>query len=218
MTRDDPGDGGPEEYPTDDEVPDDPIEPTDVSPFSVESDGFDDIDEFATAEWKSSTTADERIRAVIKRTTSPKTAKEIAATAAVSENKARTALNKLTEEGTVRSHRSATGKTYERDPEWHLLQQVHRLAKAGNLVDRIQRIKREIAEYRSRYGTEAPEDVLISDRELTAEELTDISHWRTANREFNYLRAAYRFEQARVADERVDESTGGPEPDPNLLQ
>lgn len=209
---------GPTEFPSNDEVPEHSMTPADISPFSVPTDEFDDINELATAEWKSTTTADERIRAVIKRTTQPKTAKEVAETAAVSETKARTTLNKLAEEGIVRAHQTASGKTYERDPDWYLLQQIHQLATSDTLVEQIQRIKRELSEYQSQYGTEEPEEVLISDRELTEAEFSDLSHWRTAKREFNYLRAAYRLKQARVADTRIDASSNGEIPDPRLLR
>lgn len=207
---------GPTEFPPEEDLPGDSMTPADISPFSVDTDEFDDINELATAEWKASTTADERIRAVIKRTTVPKPAKEIAETAAVSETKARTTLNKLAEGGIVRVHQTASGKAYERDPTWHLLQQVHQLATSGTLVDQIQRAKQELADYRSQYETDEPEDVLISDRELTEEELAEISHWRTAKREFNYLRAAYRLKQARIQTTRGEETPMEWEPDQRL--
>lgn len=220
MTKDthDPDPDGPTEFPTDDELPDEAMTPEDISPFSVDTDEFDDINDLATAEWKASTTADERIRAVIKRTTTPESAKDLAETAAVSENKARTTLNKLADEGIVRAHQTASGKVYERDPDWYLLQQVHRLATTGNLVSQIQRAKQELAEYRRQYGTDEPEEVLISDRELTDEEFADISHWRTAKREFNYLRAAYRLKQAKVETTPGEDATGEWKPDTGLLQ
>ncbi|QOS13403.1 HTH domain protein (plasmid) [Haloferax gibbonsii] len=193
-------DNGPEEFPTGDELPEESMTVDDLAPFSVDTDEFTDINELASAEWKESTTADERIRTVIKRTVDPKSANEIADTAVVSENKARDTLNRLVEEGIVRSHQTSSGKTYERDPDWYLLQQVHQLATSGDLVSQIQRIKQELANYQSQYETSSPEELLISDQELDEEELSDISHWRTAKREFNYLRAAYRLQQAKLED------------------
>lgn len=106
-----------------------------------------------------------------------------------------------------------SGKTYERDPDWHLLQQVHQLSTSNNLVNQIQRIKQDLADYHSQYGTEEPEDLLVSDRELTEDELADISHWRTAKRDFNYLRAAYRLKQARVQTRYGDKSSVERNPD-----
>lgn len=188
---------GPEEFPTGDDLPDEPLTPADISPFSVAESGVESIDEFATAEWKASTTADERIRAVVKRTATPKTVTEIADDAAVSESKARTALTSLAEEGVARSRNTGSGVAYQRDPDRRLIEQLHTLATAGDTVERIQELKAEIAEYREMYGTDSPEELLVSDKDLSGEELTDVSHWRTAVRDLEYLRAAYRIQEAK---------------------
>jgi len=50
----------PEEYPTSDELPDDPPDPEDIDPFNVDDADFDNIDEFARAELKSQTTKDDQ--------------------------------------------------------------------------------------------------------------------------------------------------------------
>lgn len=192
-----PDENGPTEFPTEEELPEEPMTVDDISPFTVDTDELTDINEFATTEWKESTTTDERLRSVIKRTTVAKQASDIANEAAVSENKARNTLNSLVEEGVVRVHETTSGKLYERDPDWHLLQQVHQLSTSSTLVEQIQRAKRELSTYHDKYGTDDPEEVLISDRELSEENLTDISHWRTAKRDFSYLRTAYRLRQAR---------------------
>jgi len=212
MTDQTPDDEAPAVYPSAGDVPDEPLTASDIDPFSVDTATVDDISELATAEWKASTTAEERIRAVIGRTTSPKSAREIAATAAVSETKARTTLNRLAEEGTVRTHRSDSATQYERDPDWQLLRQVHRLATSGDLVEQIQRVKRELARYEAEFGVDEPEEVLLSDRELTDSDLEAISHWRTARRDFEYLRVAYRLQQARTRLVQDTHDTDGPSP------
>lgn len=188
---------GPKEFPTTDELPDEPLTADDISPFSVDTDEFADLNELAVAEWKASTTADERIRAVIKRTHRGKSAAEVANEAAVSESKARDTLNTLVAEGIVQAQQTNSGKLYERNPDWYLLQQIRQLAGSQSLIDQIQRMKQELASYREKYGTDSPAEVLVSDSELSETELTDVSHWRTAKQQLSYLRAAYRFQQAR---------------------
>ncbi|RJX50323.1 ArsR family transcriptional regulator [Halonotius pteroides] len=205
---------GPDVYPTGNELPDEEFSPDDIAPFVGKTSGISDINELATAEWKESTTADERIRAVLKRTVSAKTAHEIADTAAVSETKARNALNSLAEEGLACIERTESGTTYRRDPDRYLIEQIHRLSMADDLVDRIQAAKGEIADYRERYDTDAPNELLVSDRTLTAEELTDISHWRTAVRDLEYLRAAYRIQQAKRRTSTSSLETLGENSDP----
>jgi len=196
---------GPDEFPTEEELPDEPVTVDDIDPFTVDDDDFEDIDDFAAAEWKNETTADERIRTVINRTTIPKSAGDIAETAQVSETKARATLNKLAEEGIVRSHQTDSGKLYGRNPEWHLLKQINQLADSETLVDQIQRVKQELAEYNAKYDATDPEELLISDKELTQNELDDISHWRTAERELSHLRAAYRLKEAKEQGSTVTE-------------
>jgi hypothetical protein len=194
---DDPSPDGPDEFPSAEEIPDEPVTVDDIDPFSVADDDFKDIDDFAAAEWKTQSTADERIRTVINRTATPKSASDISDTALVSETKARTTLNKLAKEGIVGSHQTDSGKLYNRDPEWHLLKQIRKLASSETLVNQIQRIKQELAEYKSKYDVNGPEELLISDKDLDRNELDDISHWRTAERELSHLRAAYRFKEAK---------------------
>jgi hypothetical protein len=206
MTDDPPAPDGPDEFPSEEELPDEPVTVDDIDPFTVDDGDFDDIDDFAAAEWKKDTTADERIRVVINRTTTPKSAGDVADTALVSETKARTTLNKLAEEGTVRSHQTDSGKLYERDPEWHLLKQVKQLAGSETLVDQIQRVKQELAGYKARYDANDPEELLVSDTELDRGELDDISHWRTAERELSHLRAAYHLKEAKEHAHTVTES------------
>jgi hypothetical protein len=208
----DPFPDGPDEFPSEEEIPDEPVTVDDIDPFSVDDDDVEDIDDFAAAEWKHQSTADERIRTVINTTTTPKSASDIADTALVSETKARTTLNKLAEEGIVRSHQTDSGKLYSRDPEWHLLKQIRKLASSETLANQIQRIKQELTEYTSKYDVNSPEELLISDKELDQDELDDISHWRTAERELSHLRAAYRLkeakEQASIVVEPEDRRTG----------
>jgi hypothetical protein len=188
---------GPSEYPTGDELPDKELSPDDIAPFETDTNRARDINELATAEWKESTTADERIRAVLKRTVSPKSAREIADAAAVSETKARTTLNSLAEEGIAHIDRTDAGARYQRDPDRYLIEQIHQVSQTDNLIERIQAVKRELADYREQYDTDTPEELLVSDRTLTDKELSDISHWRTTVRDLEYLRAAYRIQQAK---------------------
>mgnify|MGYP000695882288 CR=1 FL=1 len=194
---DEPSPDGPDEFPSAEEIPDEAVTVDDIDPFSVDDDDFEDIDDFAAAEWKTQSTAEERIRTVINRTTTPKSTADIADTALVSETKARTTLNKLVDEGIVSSQQTDSGKVYSRDPEWHLLKQISQLARSETLVDHIQRVKQELAAYKDKYDATDPEELLISDKELDQNELDDISHWRTAERELSHLRAAYRLKEAK---------------------
>lgn len=199
---------GPDEFPSPSETPDQPPDPDEISPFTVDTDEFGDINELATAEWKATTTADERIRRVVKRTATPSTVSEIADAAAVSESKARSALKSLVDEGVAEATQTPSGTSYRRDPDRHLIEQLHQLGTSDGVLEQLQAVKAELAEYRDQYGEDSPEEVLLSDRHLDAEELTDISHWRTAARDLDYLRAAYRIREAKRRVPGVEDSTG----------
>lgn len=101
------------EFPSEDEIPDEPLTVDEIEPFSVD-DNFDDINEFSAAEWKKQSTEDERIRAVIDITTTPKSVSQISDIALVSETKARKILKKLAKEGVVRIHHTDSEKLYAR--------------------------------------------------------------------------------------------------------
>ncbi len=211
MSDDAPTDGppdGPEVFPDSAEAPEQPLNAADIAPFTTDTDEYDDINELATAEWKATTTADERIRAVISRTATAKMASEIADIAAVSESKARSALKSLVDEGVAETTQGASGTLYRRDSDRHLIEQLHRLASSGGLLEQLQAVKAEIGEYQDEYETDSPEDVLLSDRHLGHEELTDISHWRTAERDLDYLRAAYRIQEAKERVHETDNQVG----------
>jgi hypothetical protein len=105
----------PEVFPSDEEIPDEPLNVNDIDPFSVNDDNFEDIDSFSAAEWKEQSTADERIRTVIKRTTTMKSAAQISDIALVSETRTRKILKELAEEGVVRIHQKDSENLYIRN-------------------------------------------------------------------------------------------------------
>lgn len=197
-----PTDTGPEEYPGEDELPDESVTVDDVSPFEKDPSEYNDINEFAKAELESDSTARERVREVIKRMAHPKSASQIAELAEVSETTARTELNRLAEEEVVMFEDTSNGRVYQRDPDWYLMKHVQRLAKADDLELRIQSLKREIKEYQEKYETDTPAEVTVGDGVLTDEEFSDVSHWRTAERDLKYLQAAYRFREAKLSFSR----------------
>lgn len=184
-------------FPDPDELPDEPVAADAISPFAEEPSDFDDLNEFAAAEWTEGTTARERVRAVVKRAGSPKSADEIADVAAVSPTTARNELNDLADKGRVLAEETNNGTLYQRDPDWYLMERVRQLSQSESLLDHIQSLQQELNEYRDTFGTDMPEEAIVSDGVLSNEELQDISRWRTAKRDLTFLRAAYRFREAR---------------------
>lgn len=187
----------PEVFPDPEELPDEPVSADELSPFEEEPSDFDDLNEFATAEWNEGTTARERVRAVVRRAGSPKSADEIADIAAVSPTTARNELSELAEKGRVLAEETSNGTLYQRDPDWYLMERVRQLSQSESLLDHIQSLQQELNEYRDAFGTDMPEEAIVSDGVLSNDELQDVSRWRTAKRDLTFLRAAYRFREAR---------------------
>jgi DNA-binding transcriptional ArsR family regulator len=189
--------GGPDEFPEGEELPDEPPVVEDSGLFEEDPAEFDDINAFAGAEWEATTTARARVRAVIKRTETPTSASDIADVASVSETTARNTLKALDDEGVVRAEETANGKRYRRDPDWHLMRRVQRLARSDRLVSQIEDVRSELNGYREAYGVDSPDELVVSDGVLSDVELEDVGAWRTAERDLSFLRAAYRFREAK---------------------
>lgn len=190
---DEPSSEEPDIFPDESELPDDPPS-IDEAPIIEEGTAkdADTVMEYAQKDWEQSTTARERVRAVMRKATKKQTVSEIAASAAVSETTARNELSTLVEQGIVASHETDTGKVYRRDPSHYIFQRIDRISQSNDLIEQIRRVRDEIEGYRDRYQSQSPEELLVSERSLDRDELEDISYWRTAERKLKFLRAAYR--------------------------
>lgn len=102
-----------DEYPTDEELPDNPVSADELNPFSVDEDNFDDINEFATAEWVEQTTDKERILTVIKRLEKPVPVTEIANKAVVPESICNSKLETMVDNGSVEIHTKNSKTVYK---------------------------------------------------------------------------------------------------------
>lgn len=190
------------------ELPEESPELAEIDPFETDPSEFDDINEFVTQEWRESTTARERVRDIIYRTSRPMTADEIADLAEVSSPTARSKLNDLSDEGTVLAESSQRGTVYQRDPDWYRLKRVQKLADKSHqtIESALQRLDREIRGYKSTYEAATPEDLIVESDELADDEWQDVSEWRTALVDRQYLKTALQLCQLRHAE---NQDTGG---------
>lgn len=88
---------GPDEYPAESELPDKPLTAEDIDPFTIDADDFDDINEFAAAEWQATTTAESRVRYVVSGT-DDLSVEEIAEIALASKEDVREVVAEMDEE------------------------------------------------------------------------------------------------------------------------
>lgn len=184
---------GPDVFPEEDELPDDPPSIEAAPILDTESENAETVTELAKEDWKESTKARERVRLVVQQTQAGRSVGDIADEADVSETTARNELSTLVDQGIAAVYKTDHGKMYHQNKNYGLFNRVNRLSTRGDLIEQVQSVHKEIQQYREQYGSESPEELLLSDQKMDDEKLTDISYWRTAERKLKFLRAAYRF-------------------------
>jgi len=155
----------------------------------------------ARDDWQESTTALERVNQVIEETATPRTAAEIAEEALVSEPTARKHLRALIKTGVASSFDGSSATTYARNEETVLYRRIRELSteqSRDELLDGIERMKRQITTYREEYDAVSPEDLatsLAADASDSAWEA--VAEWRTIERNLHIAQAAINFGRAR---------------------
>lgn len=181
--------------PTDDEA-DGPPRAADVDPFESEElsgDVPDDLGEAVTAEWKATTTAFERIHAVLVNTYEPRTTGELADAAATTKPTVRKHVRPLVEAGMVTEETAGPATRYAWNRTQRRVNRVAELAEshsAAELDAELRRAKERIADLRERHGVGSPNDLaerLDSDDDAGWE---DLAEWRTLEDDLKRLRAA----------------------------
>lgn len=205
------GETKPPEGPDPADLPDEEPDLDEIAPFEEDPSEFDDLNEFVKAEWAEGTTARQRVREVIVRVTDPRSVAEIAELADVSEPTARKKLNELAEGGTVSAESTDNGRVYQRDPDWYRIKRIRELAQKPHttLETKLRRVEEEIEEYKQKYGTDTPEDLILTEGGLNEETWEDISHWRTASVDRKYFRSALMYADLQQSEEQVFGSDDG---------
>lgn len=152
-------------------------------------------------DWKSSTTALERVQQVVEQTTTLKTAGEIADESFVSEPTARKHLKSLVEVGTAAATEESGATKYARNEDTLLYQRIRELATEHSreeLIESVREMKRRIKGFEDEYDAASPEDLatsLGSDAPEGAWEV--VSEWQTTERNLHIVQAAINYGRAR---------------------
>lgn len=160
---------------------------------------YDNVNEAAVNDWKKETTTRERIKSVIKRTTDPTPASEIAEKARASQPVARDELNELTKIGLVEKIDDGQGALYKRSDQMYIYQQVLKLHdeySEDELVEKLQELKQVVNRIRTNYGVESPAELAqeIDPEDYKAWE--DHRTWQTAQKNLYLAKAAISFYDA----------------------
>ena len=165
-----------------------------------------DINEQVIDEWKSSTTARERIKEILEETTTYSKVRTIADRARVSEPTTRKYLNELVEEGIGTTEQDGRTTLYKRNQGRLVDRRIEELRTTCShkeLVEGIQEMKESIGEFRATYGVESPEDLVI-ELEPGDEGWSDVGQWQSTRRNLALAKAAIQVDEAhRLAEAEV---------------
>lgn len=170
---------------------------------SADSGTFDDVNEAVGEEWEAETTPYERVREVISREYSPRSAETVAADARTSPKTARKHLTALAEEGFVATSTGDHGGTYyRRSPESLVMEQATDIlsqVSVDELVNRIAAMRETISEFQTEYGVESPEELMVEHTNQTLSDASDnadgidpdaLQEWQTTRRNLAFANAA----------------------------
>lgn len=171
---------------------------------SEEPDGSANAVAAARDDWQESTTALQRVRQVVERTTTPKTAAEIAEESLVSEPTARKHLQTLVEIGTATAMERADATRYSRDEDRMLYRRIRELAadhSRDELMERVRQMGERLTELEAEYDAASPEALATSlDGDAPDGAWEAVSEWQTTERNLHVTRAAINFGRARDLD------------------
>jgi len=157
-----------------------------------------DINEQVVDEWKSSTTARERVKQILEETTTYSKASTIADRARVSEPTTRKYLNELVEEGIGTTDQDGRTTLYKRNQGRLVDRRIEELRTTCShqeLVEGIQEMKESIAAFRATYDVESPEDLVI-EFEPGDEGWSDVGQWQSTRRNLAIAKAAIQVDKA----------------------
>jgi len=188
---------------------------------------FDDVNEAVGEEWEAETTPYERVREVISREYTPRSAETVAADARTSPKTARKHLTALAEEGFVATSTGDHGGTYyRRSPESLVMEQATDIlshVSVDELVDRISAMRETISEFQTEYGVESPEELIVEQANQTLSDASDkadgidpgaLQEWQTTRRNLAFANAALSIANAERFvggdSSRLEENTSAP--------
>ena len=142
----------------------------------------------------------ERVQRTLERTREPRSAREIATAALVSEKTARKHLERLTDLDVATATQEGRTTRYKRDADAFLAKQVRDLRaehSKADLVAEIERMRAEIEALRETHGVDSSAELAMAlEPEDTDEAWLSLSDWRTTERNLTLAQAALSFERA----------------------
>ena len=151
--------------------------------------------------WREGTDTFGRVYDVVLGITSPTTYTDIAALADCSPNAAKKHLDRLAEMGIARIDGESRPATYERNEgylEWQDASRIATELSVEEIIDRVEALETQRAEYEAQFGTTDPADVSVfdhGDHETIHERMAAVSEWQGAIRDIRLYELARQLSQ-----------------------
>lgn len=152
-----------------------------------------DINESVVEEWKDETTPFERIREVLRSTTDPQYAGQLAERARVSEPTARKHLEILAEAGIAETVTTGHGTRYKRSPQTVAMQRIrdlHAQLSREELTNGIRDLRERVRNYQEEYDATGPDDLALQFASVDDAEWSVVAEWRALKRDLDVAQAA----------------------------
>lgn len=152
------------------------------------------VNEAVVEDWKAETTPFERVQEVVRSTSTPQYAGEIADRARVSEPTARTHLKRLAKTGHAETVETGQGVQYKRSRQtiaMGRIAELHRELSKNELVAGIRRLRAEIDDLGARFEATDPDDLALQIEDGHAEAAwTAVAEWRSLKESLDIANAA----------------------------
>ena len=151
--------------------------------------------------WQTGTDTFGRVYDVVLGVTSPTAYTEIAELADCSPNAAKKHLDRLTEMGIVRANSDSSPATYERNEgylEWQDASRIASELSVETIIDRVEALEDQRADYEARFETTDPTDVNVFEHEshdTIHERMTAVSEWQGVIRDIRLYELARQLSQ-----------------------
>ena len=152
-------------------------------------------------QWLDDTDTFGRVYDVILGITTPTPAAEIAEIADCSPNAATKHLSRLAEMGVVNADRESRPARYSRNDgylEWQEASRIARELSITEIIDRVESLEAERADYEERFGVTDPTEVSVfdhDDHDLIHERMEAISEWQGLRRDIRLYELARQLAQ-----------------------
>ncbi|WP_436926210.1 DUF7342 family protein [Halosimplex amylolyticum] len=151
--------------------------------------------------WQTGTDTFGRVYDVVLGVTSPTAYTEIATLADCSPNAAKKHLDRLAEMGIARADRDSRPATYERNEgylEWQDSSRIATELSVEEIIDRVEALESQRAEYEAQFGTTDPTDISVFDdgeHETIHERMAAVSEWQGVIRDIRLYELARQLSQ-----------------------